>query len=68
MRGGKDPAETVIQITTDLMKGNVFTECQQREGYKGFETFSSNLYAKLDYGKLFIWIKDHLRVWEKIYE
>lgn len=68
VRGGKDPAETVKQITTDLMKGNVFTECQQRDGYKGFETFSSNLYAKLDYRNLFNWIKDHLKVWEKIYE
>lgn len=68
VRGGRDPAETVKQITTDLMKGNVFTECQQRNGYKGFGTFNSNLYAKLDYRKLFNWIKDHLKVWENIYE
>ncbi|XP_078343148.1 uncharacterized protein LOC144628902 [Oculina patagonica] len=68
VRGGKDPAETVKQITTDLMKGNVFTECQQRNGYTGFENFSSNLYSKLDYRQLFHWIKDRLKVWEKIYE
>lgn len=67
VRGGKDPAETVIQITDDLMKGNVFTECPQREGYKGFSKFSGNLTKKLDYRDLFHWIKDHLKTWGKIY-
>ena len=68
VRRGKDPAKTIKQITTDLMKGNVFTECQQRDRYKGFEIFSLNLYTKLDYQKLFNWKKDHLKVLVKIYE
>ena len=68
VRGGKDPAETVKQIVADLMKGTVFTEYPQRNGYKGFEKFSSNLYDKLDYRQLFIWTKDHLKTWNKIYQ
>ena len=67
VRGGKDPAETVKQITDDLVKGMVFEECQGRSGYKGLEKFSSDLTEKLDYRNLFHWIKDHLRIWEKIY-
>lgn len=67
VQGGKDPAETVKQITDDLVKGMVFEECQGRSGYKGFEKFSSNLTEKVDYRNLFHWIKDHLRIWDKIY-
>ena len=67
VRGGKDPADTVKQITDDLVKGMVFEECQGRSGYKGLEKFSSDLTEKLDYRNLFHWIKDHLRIWEKIY-
>ena len=59
VRGGKDPAETVKQITDDLVKGMVFEECQGRSGFKGLEKFSSDLTEKLDYRNLFHWIKDH---------
>ena len=60
VRGGKDPAEKGKQITTNLMKVNVFTKCQQRDRNKGFETFSLNLYVNLNCQKLFNWIKVHL--------
>lgn len=67
VRGGKDPAESVNQIVSDLINGDVFSKHPDRDGYKGFATFDGNIIAKLDYAEFYHWIKDKLKVWRRIY-
>lgn len=67
-RGGKDPAETVSQIVSDLLENDVFSKTLGRKGYNSFKEFDENILNKLDYRKFYAGIKDKLKVWENMYD
>ena len=67
VRGGKDPKESVMQIVTDLISGDVFSKHNQRDGYTGFSEFNANIIAKLNYAEFYHWIRNKLKEWKRIY-
>ena len=67
VRGGKDPKESVKQIVTDLVSGDVFSRHNQRDGYTGFSEFNANIIAQLNYAEFYHWIRNKLKEWKQIY-
>ena len=67
-RQGKYKPETVLQIVKDLLTQQVFIKTPGRRGYDSFPKFNGNIISKLDYRDFYRWIKEKLKIWEKMYE
>ena len=55
----------VLQIVSDLISINAFSECPQR-GYSGFAKFNANIISQLDYAQFYHWVRDKLKIWKEI--
>ena len=59
--------EAVVQIVNDLTAKKVFSFTRGRDGYPTFPNFKANI-INLDYRDLHKWIKEHLKLWESVYQ